>query len=355
MISLLLLVVFSLGAVMLLDGGDVLACSRVLSADNGQAVLTGRNMDWPVNIGNELWVFPRGMKRNGLIANPITWTSKYGSMILASFFLPGKGATVNGMNEKGLAADALWLDKSDYGVRDERVPGLAISLWAQYIIDNYATVEEAVQALRKTPYQIMTFFMPEGDATVTAYIHLSLEDKTGDSAIIEYVGGKQIIHHDRKYAVMTNEPPLEEQQENLKQYEGFGGTKPLPGTTTPEDRFVRASYYLKYLPKPNNLREALAGIFSVMRNAAQPFRASVDPRHPNTSATLWRLIGDLTNGTYYFESTTSPYIVWAGLNEFDLNEGASPMKLDLNNNPDLSGDVSKLFVKAEPFEYFVSK
>ena len=339
-------------AIRIFIAGEVLACSRVLSADNGQAVLAGRNMDWPVDLANELWVFPRGMERSGLVENPITWTSKYGSLAVASFSVPGKGATVNGMNEKGLAVDALWLDKSDYGARDKRLPGLAISLWAQYIIDNYATVEEAVQAIKKIPYQIITFSIPQGQTMVTAYIHLSLEDKTGDSAIIEYVGGKQVIHHDRSYAVMTNEPPFEEQQENLRQYEGFGGNKPLPGTTKPKDRFVRASYYLKYLPKPHNLREALAGIFSVIRNASQPFRASVDPQHPNTSATLWRLVADLTHGTYYFESTTSPYIIRADLDEFDLKEGSAAMKLDLSNNQDFFGDVTKQFIKAEPFEYF---
>ena len=72
-------------AIRIFIAGEVLACSRVLSADNGQAVLAGRNMDWPVDLANELWVFPRGMERSGLVENPITWTSKYGSLAVASF------------------------------------------------------------------------------------------------------------------------------------------------------------------------------------------------------------------------------------------------------------------------------
>ena len=43
---------------------------------------------------------------------------------------------------------------------------------------------------------------------------------------------------------MTNSPTFEKQQENLKQYQGFGGNKPIPGTSSAQDRFVRASYYM---------------------------------------------------------------------------------------------------------------
>lgn len=42
-----------------------------------------------------------------------------------------------------------------------------------------------------------------------ATLHLSISDATGDSAIVEYIGGKQVIHHDRNYQVMTNSTPNE--------------------------------------------------------------------------------------------------------------------------------------------------
>ena len=58
------------------------ACSRVLWADNGQAVVTGRNMDWPEDMRTDLWAFPRGLTRKGASGdnNELTWTSKYGSV-----------------------------------------------------------------------------------------------------------------------------------------------------------------------------------------------------------------------------------------------------------------------------------
>jgi penicillin V acylase-like amidase (Ntn superfamily) len=179
-------------------------------------------------------------------------------------------------------------------------------------------------------------------------IHLALEDATGDSAVIAYVGGKPRVHHGREYTVLTNSPPYDEQLKNLRQYKGFGGDKPLPGTTEAADRFVRGAYYLKNLPEPKDYRETVAGVLSVMRNVAQPF-GTADPARPNISATRRRTVSDLNNLVYYFESATSPNIVWVKLKELDFSEGAAIRKLDLVKEPDRIGNCSKLFEPAEPF------
>jgi choloylglycine hydrolase len=51
-------------------------------------------------------------------------------------------------------------------------------------------------------FTLITDYVP-GEKILTT-LHLSLSDKNGDSAIIEYINGKQVIHHDKKYQVMTN-------------------------------------------------------------------------------------------------------------------------------------------------------
>ncbi|MEA5001679.1 MAG: linear amide C-N hydrolase [Endomicrobiaceae bacterium] len=336
----------------------VSACSRVLSADNGQAVLVGRNMDWPENVDSALWFLPKGIKRSGLSeGKSLAWSAKYDSLIVASS-VKGQSFAADGINEKGLEANLLWLNESDYGKRNKSRPGLSIALLAQYVLDNYATVEEAVEAVKKEQFQIVDvnipMYIPTVGTTITkASLHLALADKTGDSAVIEYINGKPVIYHDRNYTIMTNSPTFDKQQENLKQYQCFGGDKPVPGTSQATDRFVRTSFYLKNLPKPNNLREALAYMFSVTRNASQPFIVSLDPKNPYTAATIWRTVGDLTNGYYYYESTISPYLVWANFSGF--NSATEAMKLDLSKNQDYHGDVSKLFQKADPAELKVPK
>lgn len=322
------------------------ACSRVLWADNGQAVVTGRNMDWPEDMKTDLWAFPRGITRRGASgdANELTWTSKYGSVGAAVYNI----ATGDGINEKGLVANVLWLSESDYGKRDLKKAGLALSLWVQYNLDNFATVDEAVADIQKGGYQLVAVGMPGYE---TATVHLSLSDATGDSAIVEIVDGGQIrVHHDRRYLVMTNSPPFAEQLANLQKYHVFGGGEPLPGTSEASDRFVRAAYYIQNQTKPSDLRQTVARILSVMRNIAQPF-VRPDPKRPEASHTIWRAVADSTNRMYFYESTISPNIVWVSLDQLDFSAGQPVRKLDLVHSNDLVGDVTTQFKPAEPFVF----
>jgi choloylglycine hydrolase len=283
---------------------------------------------------------PRGITRDGMTGkNTLRWKAKYGSVVAADM------VASDGMNEKGFAAHVLWLTESDYGKRDENVPGLSIGLWVQYFLDNFASVKEAVQFVRKTPFQIVTTTTPAGEL---ATLHLVLEDATGDSAVIEYADGKPNVYEGRGYTVVTNSPTFDRQIEQLKQYKGFGGKKELPGTTQAGDRFVRGAYYLKNLPKPADYRQCVAGVLSVVRNISQPFGVA-DPARPYVSATRWRTIADLTNRVYFFESTTSPNIVWVQLKDLKFSKGAPVKVLDLMKRPDRIGDTAKQFRTAKPF------
>ena len=182
------------------------ACTRVVYLGPNADVITARSMDWNADIGTNLWIFPKGMERSGEAGrNSLRWTSKYGSVIASGFDV----ATTDGLNEAGLCANLLWLAESQYPAFDRSKPGLSVAAWAQYVLDNFATVQEAVNALRGEPFTIVTDTVP--GETRLATLHLSMSDATGDSAIVEYIGGKQVIHHDRKYQVMTNSPIFDEQ------------------------------------------------------------------------------------------------------------------------------------------------
>lgn len=319
------------------------ACSRVLyKSKDGKFVVVGRNMDWLEDMRSNLWIMPRGVKRDGMATkNSVTWTAKYGSVTVSGY---DEGST-DGMNEKGFAANMLWLAESEYGKRDENRPGLAVSQWLQFCLDNFETVDEAVKYFKANDVQILP-------ASVVApkkrpiTVHLSLADKTGDTAVMQYVGSKVTIYRGDEARVMTNSPTLDKQLAGLKKYKGFGGEGELPGSTDAADRFVRAAFYLGRLPEPKNQREAIAGVLGVMRNVAQPFGpASVD--EPNTSTTIWRTVADLSNRTYFFESSFSPNIIWVKLDKLDFTKS---QKLDLTINPDQVGDVSAEFKAAEPFK-----
>ena len=80
-------------------------------------------------------------------------------------------------------------------------------------------------------------------------------------------------------------------------------------------------------------------MFSVIRNAAQPFRIP-DPGKPDASQTIWQVVLDLTNKRYVYESTTRPNIVWVDLADLDFSEGSAQLKLDLIGQLAVQGGIA---------------
>ena len=150
-----------------------------------------------------------------------------------------------------------------------------------------------------------------------ATLHLSISDASGDSAIIEYIRGKQVIHHSRDYKVMTNSPIFEEQLALESYWRQIGGTVMLPGTNRSADRFARASFYINAIPKAEDPVEALASVFSVIRNASVPYGITT-PGEPNISSTRWRTVADHKRKRYFFESALTPNIFWVDLTRLDF-------------------------------------
>lgn len=324
------------------------ACTRLVYLGPNDNVITARSMDWKNDVASNLWIFPRGMKRNGMAGpNSLEWTSKYGSVIASGYDV----STTDGVNEAGLAANVLWLVESEYPKFDQSKPGLTIAAWAQYVLDNFATVQEAVTALEAEPFTIVTDNVPGEDRLTT--LHLSMSDATGDSAIVEYIDGRQVIHHDRKYQVMTNSPIFEEQIALNEYWRQIGGTVFLPGTNRASDRFARASFYVDAIPKDENPNRALASVFSVIRNVSVPFGITT-PSEPNISSTRWRSVVDHKRKLYFFESALTPNTFWVDLKTIDFSpETGKVKKLDLGENQDhtFSGDATDHFQDAKPFDF----
>jgi penicillin V acylase-like amidase (Ntn superfamily) len=333
-------------AVALMPMERAYTCTRAVYLGPEDTIITVRSMDWLSDLGSNLWVFPQGIHRDGAAgSNSIRWKSKYGSVITSAF----EAATTDGMNEKGLVANLLYLAESEYPKpvsNDQRFP-LSISVWAQYVLDNYATVAEAVDAIRKEPFYVVPVDSPDGHAGT---VHLAISDPTGDSAIFEYVNGKLTIHHGRQYQVMTNSPTYDQQLALNAYWQQIGGETMLPGTNRAVDRFVRASFYINAIPKTANNQEAIASAFSVIRNASVPLGIST-PGQPNISSTIWRTVSDQKNKRYYFESTRSPNVFWVNLNDLNFASGQPVKKLTLTDGAIFAGNTADKFQPAQPFKF----
>jgi penicillin V acylase-like amidase (Ntn superfamily) len=320
------------------------ACTRAVYFGKEGQTVTGRSMDWAEDMQSNLWAFPRGMQRDGgLGAGSLKWTSKYGSVVTSVY----EGATSDGMNEKGLVANMLYLAESEYPPLTDTRPAVVISAWAQYLLDNFATVSDAVADARKETFRVVTVEAPNG---AKGTVHLSISDVSGDSAIFEYVKGKLVIHHSREHQVMTNSPIFDEQIALNKYWQQIGGTVMLPGTNRAADRFARASFYINACKQTADPREAVASVFSVMRNASVP-RGISTPSQPNISSTIWRTVADHKNRVYFFENTASPSLLWVTLDQINFKAGSGVKKLTMVGKPDLAGNQSANFEKAEPFKF----
>nr|WP_253272315.1 linear amide C-N hydrolase [Advenella kashmirensis] len=327
---------------------SVYACTRFVYHGHGDEIITARSMDWKVDVGTNLWVFPRGMQRSGEAGpNSVKWTSKYGSVIASGYDF----STTDGMNDAGLVANLLWLAESTYPEYDGKTPGLSIAVWTQYVLDNFATVQEVVDTLKTEPFTLVTDNVPGENRLAT--LHLSLSDASGDSAIIEYIDGKQVIHHSRDYQVMTNSPIFEKQLAMEEYWKQIGGTVMLPGTNRASDRYARAMFYVNAIPKSENEVESIASVFSVIRNVSVPFGLTT-PNEPNISSTRWRTVADQKRLRYFFESAVNPNIFWVDLKKLDLSEKTGKvmtLQLGKNQSTIYSGMANEQFKPAKPFKF----
>lgn len=312
---------------------NTFSCTSVFANDKGPIRVAARSMDLYISDTPLILTQSRGVTHSGQAGeHSLIWKSKYGSLVVTAFHT---STVSDGINEKGLAAHLLYLTGSEYPKSNSTSLKISNALWAQYVLDNYATVDEVVNNM-KNIHLVATKIHGR-----TWPIHLSIEDASGDSAIIEFIQGEAKIYHGNQYRVMTNEPAYSIQLANLKNYKSFGGERSLPGDTDPLSRFVRVATYLKTLPKSTTEIDAVAGILSVIRSAMVPFGA-VDTSGNKTEdawPTRWITVADVTNKLYFFNSTTAPNIIWLDLNKINFSEGAQASSIDPTNIK-LKGDIT---------------
>lgn len=318
-------------------------CTRVFWNDNGTALIVGRTMDWPESTEPILTIFPRGTRHDGglllgerIVAdNALVWEAAYGTLVVSVY---GLGAA-EGVNEAGLAAHMLYLNETDFGPVDPERPAIHAALWVQYLLDNAATVREALEL-----QAALQLVMAEARGALST-VHLALEDATGDSAVIEYVEGRPTVYHDAAHRVMTNSPPFDQQLALLAQrdFAEPASSISLPGNVESVDRFTRASYFLNVLPTPGNEREAMASMLAVIRNCSIPFGAPY--KDEGVLNTEYRVVNDLTNRRLFFEMATLPSVIWVDWGALDFSEGSGVRTLD-PDDLSLSGNVTDRFAPA---------
>lgn len=342
-------VVLSIFIIIIMNVSSSLACTRVL-LENKYGINIGRNMDWAgaEYAKHKLLILPRGIERTGEVSgNSAKWTSKYGSLVMTMYDL----GVVGGINEKGLNVEALYLVASDYGIRNEKITGINIAIYSQYILDNFASVKEAIAYLKANELQLVSLTLPGFDKP--AGLHFAIADNSGDNAIIEYIDGKLRIYNDKNYKILTNDPAYNEQLKNLKQYKNYGGSLEIPSGFTPSDRFVRTTYNLDLAVEHKNSNKNLKMLGDIMANAAQPDIKNVRPdaTGPESSATSYTSVADLTNLMFYVTFLDNHSVLKVDIKKLNFSKNSPEMMFDIEKN-NFHGDITDKFQKLQkPFEF----
>ena len=338
--SRLFLLVFAL----LLGCGTAFSCTRVVFLGQDSLTLVGRTLDWRTPIPTNLYVYPRGMKKQGMPSgNTYHWKSKYGSVLAVSY----DGGVTEGMNEKGLVMNALFCKGSIYRTSaGGKLRSMSLAVFVSYFLDNFETVDEVEQWLKENEFGIYGETFDEG---TTAALHWAITDRSGKTLVMEFQDGQLYVYVSRDYRVLTNDPPFEQIRAIDNYWKQIGGANALPGTVRSPDRFARASFFIEHVPTNVDYKSAASEVLSVLNNAAVPLGYELEGQ-PNLSSTQWRSVADSKNLIYYFGLAYQFSVFRIELGSLNLSEGAPVLKIDTTKNTDLHGCINDVMVKSEPFK-----
>lgn len=319
------------------------ACTRVLYTGTDSTYVVGRSLDWKTPIPTNLYVYPRGVHKvaHSLPGAP-EWTSKYGAVYAVGY---DSGVT-EGMNEMGLVVNGLFCKGTVYtNERTSGRPPMSLALFVAWLLDNNATTDECVEALKDQNFSIVGSTFDNG--TVTA-LHWGITDASGKSVIFEFEEGNIKIHDMGNVKAMTNDPNWPQMNAIIDYWDKIGGQHMLPGTVSSPDRCVRANYFAHHVEAVSDPLLAMSICRSILVNSCVPYTYLIQGE-PNVSSTQWRSFADLKNKRYYFDIVTNLGVYYVDLSKCDLRPGAPILKLDTTKEVSLAGEANKYLRKAPAF------
>ena len=266
-------------------------------------IVVGHNLDDYVTFPGMLIVNPRGVDKESLSwrdfrkgkkknALRLKWTSKFGSITYSIF---GRELIDGGMNEAGLYIGEMTLMKTVYPV-DNTKPIFHTNFLMQYILDCFATVDEAIESL--------STFSIDG----TCRWHYFVADRNGNTAVVEFIDGKIVIHKGESmpHNILCN-TTYSSDLDSLALYKGYGGERVLD-INDKEDtrRTVRATEMIK-LYAENQQKPIIDYSFDMLNLL-------------DLGNNLWQVVCDISHGRVYFRTHLNRNIKFVDFKSFDFSD-----------------------------------
>lgn len=281
-----------IGIALLLHSFVVFPCTS-FALKNGINLLLGHNLDWHIGIGLMV-INKRNVEKTALMdssENPAKWVSRFGSI---TFNQVGRDLPFGGMNEKGLVVEQMTLDQTEYPGRDSR-PAVSACQWIQYQLDNCSNIQEVINT-------------DKGIRIVdrNSKFHFLICDRSGTSAVVEFLNGKMIARTDKRLpvAALANSP----YDMSVPAYQ----TKMDTGLNRSLYNFCTAARMIGDDSK-NKGQDDIAYSFDILKSVAQGH------------FTKWSIVYDIKNLNVHFKVFESPTLTKTQI-VFLTEEGAAKIK-----------------------------
>jgi choloylglycine hydrolase len=274
------------------------ACTTVF-LHRGETALVANNYDYYAADGRVI-VNRRGLRKTAFDTNSgLQWVSRYGSVVFEQWGLEFPNG---GMNEAGLVVEQMMLDATQFPSAYDARPGLTELQWIQYQLDSSSSVAEVLATDARI--RISTGSTP---------IHFLIADAAGQAAVIEFLGGRMVVH--------------------------TGATLPMPALTN--DTYEASIAYAAITPPERASHVSSLGRFVHATAAADTFaRTTVDDpvgyafaaldnvTQPNW--TRWNTVCDIGRRKVYFRTQPARTIKEVSLADVDFRPSAEIRMVDIN-------------------------
>ncbi|SKC32063.1 Penicillin acylase precursor [Photobacterium piscicola] len=315
------------------------ACTRVLWQTQDQGTFVARTMDWSESTQPTLVNFPQGSEYSTHLSQLNNVNAKYAVTGITAY-----GIVMDGINSQGLSGNVLYDAEMDLGKSDPQQKAGAIT-YLRHLLSQYKDVNELVAAIKDTPpIEELIKGIP-----VRIALHISVQDPTGDSAIIEWRDGKPQIWHGKQYTVMTNQPGYAQHLANIQRSARGWGEQDAQwsqtnlgtgGNTNPEDRFVHATYFSKHLKQPTSI------INGILKLDSTVFRIPHDAPNRPVNGKMAGYATEYTINTHLQSGQTFIRYQWGNIYaqfNYDvkaIQQSQKLIKFNIVNN-ELAGDITQ--------------
>lgn len=281
-----------LAGVLILGAVEQSQACTAFSMLTGAGWLTGRNYDWDTESA-WLLVNRRGTMRAGwLQGDPgpaAIWKARYGSLSVNQY---GNGFPCSGMNEAGLSVDVLWLEETGYPKADKK-PSLSELQWVQYVLDQAATVDEALAI--GTAVRITRSSSP---------LHFYLADRLGNRAVLEYVAGEAVVSRPQEAEPFGITNSVWQASEAFRQQQGSAFPLKSDGSV---ERYCRAlGFASQTRGMALDTATAVTAVYSILNSVA-------------TERTVWQLVYEAQRGRFWYKTAHAPAVKYLDLAQLDFS------------------------------------